>query len=330
MKYNYSEMSHGKFEELAVQLCFKLLGFGTQGFSAGADGGVDARFNGTANELPSRAAPFEGLTVVQAKHTSDYNRKFSDNDFFGAASSIINKEIPKIKRLIKEDGMSNYMLIANRKLPAPINQKILNYISSETGLEKKNIFLMGVENIETYLKAFPDIPDKVDLNAFDMPLNIEPDELVEVILQIKSQITNINELAKEVPKTAAKHNDKIQRVAFKKKNKINNLGDSYADVIEGKMIAFNEITDFLARPENAASHEKYVECKSELDERIRAIKKPEHEFEYIIEKIYDLIIARDQDCKTNKGLTKLMLHYMYYMCDIGKTKEEECEYAVNA
>lgn len=69
MKYNYSEISSKQFENLIIHLCYKLLGFGTKTFSDGADGGRDARFDGTANEIPSRNTPWSGLTIIQAKHT---------------------------------------------------------------------------------------------------------------------------------------------------------------------------------------------------------------------------------------------------------------------
>ena len=317
MKYNYSEISPKQFESLVIQLCYKLLGYGTKTFADGMDGGRDARFDGKANEIPSYREPWVGLTIIQAKHTTEYNKKFSDNEFFGSKSSIVNEEVEKIKRLIAEDSMKNYMLFANRKLPANAHEKILTYMSEQTELDKQNIILIGIEDIEGYLKAFPDIPEKVDLNAFDMPLNIEPDELADIIIQIKTEISNIYDLSKIKP---SKLKSDIERVCLKKKNKINNLNSSYSDIIEGKMVAFDEITDFLSRPENSEYQDKYLECTIELDEKIRAMKKPEHEFNYIIEKIYDLIIARDQDCKTNKKLTKLMLHYMYYICNIGDTK----------
>ncbi|EIJ0935067.1 ABC-three component system protein [Vibrio cholerae] len=320
MKYNYSEISPKQFESLVIQLCYKLLGYGTKTFADGADGGRDARFDGKATNIPSYRDPWTGLTIIQAKHTTEYNKKFSDKDFFGSKSSIVNEEVEKMKRLILEDGMKNYMLFANRKLPAKAHEEILDYMSAQTGLEKTNIALLGIEDIENYLKAFPDIPEKVDLNAFDMPLNIEPDELADVIICIKNEITNINELVNSKPEKTIEN---IKRTSLEKKNRINNLNSSYSKIIENKMIAFNEISDFLSRPENSEYQEKYLECKSELDEKIRAIKKPEHEFNYIIERIYDLIISRDQDCKTNKRLTKLMLHYMYYICDIGEVENEK-------
>ncbi|WP_418642512.1 ABC-three component system protein [Vibrio chaetopteri] len=321
MKYNYSEISDKQFEELVVQICYKLLGYGTKIFATGADGGRDARFDGTACEIPSRHKPWEGLTIIQAKHTAEFNKKFSDGDFFGSKSSIVNGEVEKMKKLIKSDDMKNYMLFSNRKLPAEAHEEILSFMSTETGLSKSNIILVGISDIESYLKAFPEIPDKVDLNAFDMPLNIEPDELAEVILRIKDEIPNINKLSKGKSKESKAE---IKRIPLENKNKINNLDSGYSKVIESKILEFDEIADFLSRPENTDYQEKYLECKFELDEKIRAIKKPDHEYNVVLERVYDLIIARDQDCKTNKRLTKLMLHYMYYNCDIGD--DERCEY----
>jgi hypothetical protein len=317
MKYNYSEISSKQFESLVIQVCYNLLGYGTKSFSDGADGGRDARFDGRANAIPSHHDSWDGLTIIQAKHTGEYNRKFSDSDFFGSKTSIVNDEVEKMKRLIEEDGMKNYMLFANRKLPANAHEKILKFMSEQTGLEQRNIILIGVEDIESYLKAFPDIPDKVDLNPFDMPLGIEPDDLADVILRIKSEIPRIVELSASKPKVT---DGGIRRTSLERKNELNNLSSSYSNIILNKMVAFAEIDDFLAMPENSGYQEKYIECRIELDEKIRAIKKPAHKFDVIIERIYDLIISRDQDCKTNKRLTKLMLHYMYYNCDIGDSE----------
>jgi hypothetical protein len=65
-----------------VFLCQRLLGISVQGFAKGPDGGRDAKFVGTAELHPSKAAPWIGTTVIQAKHTNGYNRNFSESDFY--------------------------------------------------------------------------------------------------------------------------------------------------------------------------------------------------------------------------------------------------------
>ncbi|WP_227815771.1 hypothetical protein [Nitrogeniibacter aestuarii] len=101
MKYAYENLSEDQFEELVVLLCRRLLGMGVQGFAKGVDGGRDAKFVGTAELLPSRAAPWNGTVIVQAKHTNGYNRSFSESDFYNLDSqnSITGKELPRIQKL---------------------------------------------------------------------------------------------------------------------------------------------------------------------------------------------------------------------------------------
>jgi len=76
MKYAYEDLGDEQFEKLVVFLCQRLLGIGVQGFAKGPDGGRDAKFVGTAELHPSTAAPWEGITIIQAKHTNGYNKNF--------------------------------------------------------------------------------------------------------------------------------------------------------------------------------------------------------------------------------------------------------------
>ena len=85
MKYAYEDLSDGQFENLIVFLCQRLLGISVQGFAKGPDGGRDAKFVGTAELHPSKAAPWVGTTIIQAKHTNGYNRNFSESDFFSTS-----------------------------------------------------------------------------------------------------------------------------------------------------------------------------------------------------------------------------------------------------
>ena len=56
MKFAYEDLSDDQFEVLIVLLCQRLLGISVQGFAKGPDGGRDAKFVGTAELHPSKAA----------------------------------------------------------------------------------------------------------------------------------------------------------------------------------------------------------------------------------------------------------------------------------
>src|SRR3954454_14053431 len=115
MKYAYEDLSSEQFEQLVLFICQRLLGVGVQGFAKGPDGGRDAKFVGTAELHPSKAAPWTGIVIVQAKHTNGYNRHFGEADFFSptAKDTVIGKEVPRITHLRKEKQLDHYMLFAN-------------------------------------------------------------------------------------------------------------------------------------------------------------------------------------------------------------------------
>lgn len=311
MSYNYSDLSPIQFESLVIHICYELFGMGAETFADGPDGGRDSRFEGLAQCYPSTSRGWDGLTVIQAKHTINYNSKFSDSDFFSTRSetATITVEAKKIKKLIENDGINNYIIFSNRKLPANISEKIKTYLSDETGLPKENIGLIGIEAMANYFRRFPHITKTVDLNPFDTPLNIQPDDLAEVIVSIKEALPAIKKKNIE---------PNLNRTGFTKKNKINNLTDNYADAIIKRIGDFYEIQDFLSMPENDEYQRKYTETAEELHAKICAYKRDEDSFNKVIESLIEQIINRDNDCRKHRILTRIMVYYMYYKCDIGE------------
>ena len=183
MKYAYEDLSDSQFETLIVLVCQNLLGISVQGFAEGPDGGRDAKFAGTAELHPSKAAPWVGTTIIQAKHTNGYNRSFSETDFFSdqSASTIIAKEVPRIKKLRKDNGLDHYMLFANRRLTANAENDIRAHISKECAIPDQFIYLCGLEQLELLLKRFPEVARLADLDPVDSPLMVSPDDLCEVV-----------------------------------------------------------------------------------------------------------------------------------------------------
>src|SRR5258707_13646565 len=110
MKFAYEDLSEDQFEKLIVLLCQRLLGISVKGFSKGRDGGRDAKFVGTAELHPSKAAPWVGTTIIQAKHTNGYNRNFSETDFYSSTgtTTVLGKEIPRVKKLRVNKQLDHY------------------------------------------------------------------------------------------------------------------------------------------------------------------------------------------------------------------------------
>ncbi len=314
MKYQYHDLSPTQFEDLVIGICEELFGIGVQGFTNGIDGGRDARFEGKAQIFPSSSDPWSGITIIQAKHTSGINRSFSETDFFGNASAQINQEIPKIKKLYADNELDNYILFSNRKLSAIKNEEILSEINKETSLAKENMHLMGIDDLERYLKKFPKALESAELNILEEPLKITPEEIAEIIeifAKTNNKYPNIEELdtIKE-----------IKRKEFVEKNRINSLSNEYAEIIKNHMFRdgyYDEITHFLNHPDNIELKRLYEETTDELKTKIVIYKKDYENFERILDYIYDRLISRDPDLRKHKKATRVFLHYMYYFCDIG-------------
>jgi hypothetical protein len=221
MKFAYEDLSDDQFEKLVVFLCQRLLGISVQGFAKGPDGGRDAKFVGTAELHPSKAAPWVGTIIVQAKHTNGYNRNFSESDFFSttAQNTVLGKEIPRIKKLREGKQLDHYMLFANRRLAGNAQSEICEYLAAQCGIPASSIYLCGLEQLEVWLKTFPDVAGMADLDPVDSPLIVSPDDLAEVVQALARQKDEVSALLDDPPTT---------RVTYERKNALNNMSAEYA------------------------------------------------------------------------------------------------------
>ncbi len=315
MKFAYEDLSSRQFEELVILICRKLFGISVPNFSEGADGGRDSRFTGRAELFPSKASPWDGKVIIQAKHTSGYNKSFSDTDFFSVKSNntIIAEEIPKISKLRANSELDFYILFSNRRLTANTDSNIRAEISSKCNIEDRNVSLVGVETIESYLKMYPDILSTVKLDPVDSPLAISPNELSEIIEILKEKL----ELAKSDIEKAP-----TSRTSFEQKNKLNNMTDAYAkEQVRRYLKHTYQVKEFLSAPENVALMSKYDTIAEEFNLKIISKRKDYQTFDEIMEYIFDHLVGRDELLRGNRRLTRVLLFYMYWNCDVGNNNE---------
>jgi hypothetical protein len=318
MKYVYEDLSDDQFEKLVIFICQKLLGISVQGFSKGPDGGRDAKFVGTAELHPSKAAPWVGTVIVQAKHTNGYNRLFSESDFYSEATekSVLSEEIPRIKGLKTRGQLDHYMLFSNRRLAGNAESEIRSYISRESGIAEASIYLCGVEQMEILLKSFPDIPGKAKLDPVDSPLIVSPDDLADVVAALARHRAGLQDAVDHPP---------TPRVSYERKNALNNMTAEYAKLQRRNYLKDTaQIQAFLAAPENAEVLEQYESVVDEFQAKIVAHRKDYQTFDLVMEYLIDLLFSRDALLRQqgHKRLTRTMLFYMYWHCDIGKDGDD--------
>lgn len=315
MKYAYEDLSDEQFEILIVLLCQRLLGISVQGFSKGPDGGRDAKFVGTAELIPSKASRWCGTTIIQAKHTNGYNRHFSESDFFaasGGANTVVGKEVPRIKKLRESLQLDNYMLFANRRLAGNAESEIRNHISKQCGIPESSILLCGVEQLELWLKSFPEVPTKASLDPVDSPLIVSPDDMAEVVQGLARHRAEVLVVIDDPPTT---------RIAYERKNVLNNMTEKYAKELRKRYLKETvQIRAFLAAPENLDLLRLYESVVDEFQLKIIAKRKDHQTFDSIMEYLVDLLFGRDPVLRqrAHKRLTRAMLFYMYWNCDVGE------------
>lgn len=319
MKYAYEDLSAGQFENLIVCLCQRLLGISVQGFAEGPDGGRDAKFVGTAELHPSKAAPWVGTVIIQAKHTNGYNRHFSESDFFSPTRSntVIGDEIPRVKELRTENQLDHYMLFANRRLAGNAESDIRGHISSQCNIPTSSIYLCGLEQLELFLKMFPDVPRLADLDPVDSPLIVTSDDLAEVVQGLARLISNVPAILDDPP---------TARVAYEQKNALNNLTAEYAKAQRKRYLKETaQIRTFLAAPENIELLRLYESIVDEFQLKIISKRKDYQTFDQVMEYLVDLLCGRDAILRqrAHKRLTRAVLFYMYWNCDIGEVPDAE-------
>lgn len=324
MKFAYEDLSDGQFENLIVFLCQRLLGISVQGFAKGPDGGRDAKFVGTAELHPSKAAPWVGTTIIQAKHTNGYNRSFSESDFFNptSANSVLGKEMLRIKQLREGKQIDHYMLFANRRLAGNAESQIREYIASECGIPVSSIYLCGLEQLEIWLKRFPEAAKEADLDLVDSPLIVSPDDLAEVVQALARQKESLVALLDDPP---------TARVSYEQKNALNNMTLDYAKAQRRMFLKETaQIRMFLAAPENLELLRMYESAVDEFQLKIIAKRKDYQTFDRVMEYLIDLLFSRDPILRqhAHKRLTRAVLFYMYWNCDIGETGDAAADQAL--
>lgn len=311
MKYAYEDLSEEQFEKLVVLVCRKLFGISVQGFAKGVDGGRDAKFVGTAERHPSRAAPWIGTTIIQAKHTNGLNRCFSDPDFFstGNGSCVIAEEIPRIKKLRSSGELDHYMLFSNRRLGGNTERNITSHVAKECGLPIGSIYLCDVGQLDDWMKEFPDVPLMAEIDPVDCPLLVSPDDLASLV----------EALASNLPAAAAAViQSPTPRVRYEDKNVSNHMSSEYAKEQRRRYLKDTaQVHSFLAEPINSHLLRLYESATEEFNLQIISKRKHYQCFDDVMEYLVRLLFGRDPVLRRNKRLTRAVLFYMYWYCDIG-------------
>jgi len=318
MMHHYHDICADSFEKLIVKICKEILGEGVQGFTKGVDGGKDGVFIGTANLYPSKTSPWQGNTIIQAKHTTGINKDFLESDFYSenSKSSILAEECEKINKLIENNELDNYMLFANRKLTPHAASTIKQYICRATNLSIENIAVLGIDDLDNWMERYPYIVTAVNLTPLTIAPTIRPDDLALVIEEFSSSFNS-----------SLKHTNfnPVKRTDLPRKNQLNNMSESFAKALRRNYMSYMQQVDlFLKDAQNSVILELYQSAIEEFQLKFICPKISIDDvlFDTIFNELIDLLVNRSYTLRTNTRLTRILVFYMYWDCDIGISDDD--------
>lgn len=313
MNYRLEDVSADDFEKLVNELCQRILGTGTVSFSSGRDGGRDGRFTGTTNKFPSETEKWNGRFIIQSKHTEDYQASCSDKTFHGNKTSIVNKEIERLKKLIKDEVIDNYIIFTNRKETGN-REGAVKYIKEKTGIV--NVDIIGKATISDWILQHNDIAKRFKLGLYALPLQLTYFDIKEVIIAFGKNSKVIQKIS-TIDDEMLVAKDKEGEGG---KNELNNLSATYYKYqIKNKSLKyFAQIDDFLQNDEELAN--TYHNFAEELSNKIEVKRDNFNKFEDVFIYLYDLIFEANKiDLKKDRRLIWIFLHHLYFNCHIGRT-----------
>ncbi len=308
-RYALHDLSEAEFEDLVTSICREVFGIAITSFAAGPDGGRDAYFEGTAESFPSNAEPAKGKFVIQAKHAQSVVASCSDSTF---KKTLLDKELPRVKRLFDEDRLTHYILFTNRKKTGGADEHFTDRIQAETGVQ--NAWLRGIEDIERELRANPQVVKNAGLDKLRSPLLFTPDDYRDIIEALYANRATI-------PTAWDSEHDFKDYPTLPKKNEINGVSVEYdTHIREDSMPAFDAIEGFLQNPRNEQIKEQYHAIANELKGQLIVHQNQFETFDAALETVPQLIQERSPELQqfARRRLLKIMIHYMYVNCDIGK------------
>lgn len=317
--YRLYELNDDEFERLIVQICVHWLGEGVIPFAPGKDGGRDGRFVGKANCFPSAASPLEGHCVLQAKHVAAPDKSCSDREF----GRLLKAEHPKVKILVKDGICQHYIIFTNRKLTGGTDKALVEALMK---LGLAGAYIVGTERLHLALDDHPNIREALPNSRDTVPFRFEPSELVEVISALHAYSSDGRASGFD-----SAHDFETLRIR-NEKNKVNDLTDEYFQqiIVNGSMPHFQRIERFLKNPRNKEFAALYHDSADELKQKILIHRDKFDAFDDVFAFLSEQIQMPRHALRGKRRLVSILLHYMYFNCDIGSKEMAPAHGAADA
>lgn len=159
------------------------------------------------------------------------------------------------------------------------------------------------------MRRFPRAASIACIDAIDSPLIVSSAQLAELVEALSTSLGPAAARLDEVP---------ASRISYDEKNRINGMSPEYARVLRKNYLKeTHQIRDFLADPINGNMLELYLSIVDEFQLKVVAKRQDYQSFDDVMNYLFDLLFARDPLLRAHPRLTRAMVFYMYWNCDLG-------------
>jgi hypothetical protein len=166
------------------------------------------------------------------------------------------------------------------------------------------------------LELFPDAKASLAINPLDSPLIVNPDDLANTIEGFREAVAAAT--------TDEDRSTPTPRTPMEVKNQLNNMTVDFETALRRLYFGLMpDIRKFLYDPINDGFKAPYQEAVEEFNLKIIAKRAAYESFDDVFNYLLDMLIDRSGILRSNKRLTRAMLYYMYWNCDIGRDKDDQ-------
>ena len=170
MHFNLQNLSWQEFERLAKFYLKEKIGEGLWVFDGSQDMGRDAAFSGTANEFPSKSAPYKGDWIFQAKHRTTRGKTIKQVE-----AELLKTLADELKKIFAKHSFhcNNYVYITNLDVSNQFRDKAkttFNDFCSQSSLENINFAVVEYKDFDVFISnsatvkySFPSLLTFTDL-----------------------------------------------------------------------------------------------------------------------------------------------------------------------
>lgn len=177
--------------------------------------------------------------------------------------------------------------------------------------------IYSYEEIAQWHADYEDVAECVKFPSIKRELDCSVDEFLDVVNAVMSWASAEND---EV--LPAVEITEIQRVAFRKKNELNQVDVYESDfLLKNYLAQEGNFQSILSVPSHVDIRRLYYDAAREAQRKVLSYMRKGHTFMDAFNEIVDCLMRYNNDLRRNKKMCEEILFFMYFNCDVGRRED---------